>query len=133
MSFFEQLKWAVGHDPCRERDRMPVGAIPAGQAVRVTLRVAEPARALVESVEMLVAEADADAVASWREEPLFPCDDGFAATIEPAVFPHVEFYAFKLLLVDETIAYYVPRADGAATAGELVRDGIDGEWSDAGW
>ncbi|MBO4352714.1 MAG: glycoside hydrolase family 13 protein [Eggerthellaceae bacterium] len=133
MSFFEQLKWAVGHDPCRERDRSPVGAVSVGQAVRITLRVAESARAFVESAEVLVAEADADVVASWREEPLFPCDDGFAAAIELAAFPHVEFYAFKLLLADETVAYYVPRADGAATAGELVRDGIDGEWSDAGW
>ena len=129
MSCFEQLKWAVGHDPCREGDRSPAGAVTGGYPVRLTLRVARAARDLIESADLLAGQADEQ----WEATPLMPCNEGFASAIEPAAFPHVEFYAFKLALVDGTEAYYVPRADGAATAGELVVDGVDGEWGDAGW
>ncbi len=126
---YELLKWSIGHDPCRVGDRSPQGALAGGGAVSLLLRVASQVRETVTSVDVLVCDDDF----SWYELPMAPLDVGYAATIEIASHPHVVFYAFRLTLTDEAIAYYVPCADGRSTAGELVIPGVDGEWGETGW
>ena len=125
----ELLKWSIGHDPCRVGDRSPQGALAGGGAVSLLLRVASQVRETVTSVDVLVCEEGS----SWFELPMAPLDAGYAATVEIASHPHVVFYAFRLMLTDEAIAYYVPCADGRSTAGELVIPGVDGEWGETGW
>ena len=125
----ELLKWSIGHDPCRAGDRLPQGALAGGGAVGLLLRVASQVREAVTSVDALVCEDGS----SWFELPMAPLDAGYAATVEIAPHPHVVFYAFRLVLSDEAIAYYVPCADGRSTAGELVIPGADGEWGETGW
>lgn len=124
----ELLKWAIGHDPCRASDRSPQGAL-AGGVVTLALRVDSQVRCRVMSVDLLVCEDGS----TWRECPMGSFDSGYAATVEIAPYPHVVFYAFRLLLSDESVAYYVPRADGRSTAGQLVFPGVEGEWADGGW
>ncbi len=125
----ELLKWSIGHDPCRVGDRSPQGALAGGGAVSLLLRAASQVRETVTSVDVLVCEEGS----SWFELPMAPLDAGYAATVEVASHPHVVFYAFRLMLTDEAIAYYVPCADGRSTAGELVIPGVDGEWGETGW
>ena len=125
----ELLKWSIGHDSCRAGDRSPQGALAGGGAVSLLLRAASQVRETVTSVDVLVCEEGS----SWFELPMAPLDAGYAATVEVASHPHVVFYAFRLMLTDEAIAYYVPCADGRSTAGELVIPGVDGEWGETGW
>lgn len=99
-----------------------------GEVVRVALRVDGFAVSLVSTVELLVCEKGV-----WTAQPMAPCGGGFAGTVEPNVYPHVVFYAFKLFFEDESVAYCVPRADGRSTAGELVFPDEDGAWGEAGW
>lgn len=134
MSFYEQLRWAVAHDPCRIIDRAPTGSLPGGGDVRLVLRVSPSARGMVARADVLVAERETwDADTTWHEGEMFACDQGFAAHVRFASRPHVAFYVFRLQLADGTTAYYVPCADGRSTAGELVVSGVHGGWHDDGW
>lgn len=99
-----------------------------GQNVRVVLRVDGLALSLVEGVDLLVREGGV-----WSEREMARCEDGFSGTIEPANYPHVVFYAFRLNLGEGLVAYYVPCADGRSTAGQPVSPGENGSWTDAGW
>ena len=47
----------VGHDPARESDRTPLGAVPAGTSVEMALNVLGDARTRVHRVELEVAGA----------------------------------------------------------------------------
>ena len=111
-----QLERGVAHDACRAGDRAPLGAVSAGAAVRLALRVGAEARALIEGVDVLVFEDGRE----QRAVALEACEAGFAGAIELAREPHVAFYAFRLRLADGGEAFYVPRADARATSGELV-------------
>lgn len=128
----EQLSWAVGHDACRAGDREPLGAVAVGTDVSVVLRVAPESRHLVESAEVLVGERHMPGLSmSWRAEPLSPCERGFCGSFSLEANPHVAFYVFRLRAGGQT-CYYVPRADGRATAGELVTE-RDGAFGEGGW
>ncbi len=131
---FDRIKWAVSHDPCRAGDRTPSGAVPAGSRVHVTLRVGYEARGIVRWVVVLVGERKGEECSlAWSEHALAACDEGYACSFSLDETPHVAFYAFRLDLADGSAAYYVPRVDGRATSGELVRPGYDGEWTQHGW
>ena len=129
MDAAELLRWGIAHDPCREGDRFPVGAVPVGHDVRVVLRVRSAARALVDSVELLVLDGGSAGAGVRMDE----CPEGFAGTLSPSRDPHVVLYAFRIVLANESLLYYVPRADGRSTAGEVACPGVDGEWGDGGW
>ena len=134
MADFEQLRWAVAHDPCRNRYRMPVGAVPTGTPVHVSLWVDDQVKHQVKSAALLVGRAShADASLLWESRPLWADERGFSGTIPPEPQPRVLFYLFELELDDSTPAFYVPRADGKATSGELVTPGNDGQITDRGW
>lgn len=134
MGDFDSAKWAVSHDPCRSGDRTPAGAVPAGTVVRLRLHVNESARPIVSSVSVLVGEyAQEQGGLIWVDSPLTAYEDGFEGHLTTGSIPHVLFYVFRLDLADGAVAYYVPRADGRATAGELVIDDADGCWGEGGW
>ena len=134
MVCFEQAKRATSHDPCRAGDRSPRGAVPAGTDVSVTLRVEEFARWAVGSAVALVGErVNGSSEFSWTEVPLWPCEVGYTSNLGLKCTPQVAFYVFRLDLTDGSSAYYVPRADGRGTIGELVADEVDGCWTERGW
>lgn len=93
------------------------------------LRVESAVRELIESAAVLVNEGAEE----WRHERMVPNDRGYYVSIDVAPYPHVVLYAFQLNLSNGERAYYVPRADGRATAGALVFEGVDGTWTDYGW
>ena len=126
--------WAVSHDPCRRGDRFPLGAVPVGERVRVILRVDCAARSAVASAAVRVGQRlPYEEGCSWSELEMSPCDQGFCGEFDLEHVPHVAFYAFVLYLADESKVYYVPRADGRASAGEVVKSGPDGKWTQRGW
>ena len=134
MADIEQLRWAVAHDPCRNRYRIPVGAVPTGTPVHVSLWVDDQVKHQVESAALLVGRAShADATLLWESRLLWPDGRGFSGAIPPEPQPRVLFYLFEIQLDDGTSAFYVPRADGKATSGELVVPGDDGQITDRGW
>ena len=134
MSAYDQLKWAVAHDPCRAGDRSPLGAVPVGTCVEVRLRVDETVFPLVESVDVLVFEREALAAdAASQAVPMHEAGGGFAGAFSLRDDPHVAFYLFALTAVGGEAFYYVPCADGRSTAGELVREGADGVLDGFGW
>ena len=122
------LKWAIAHDACRSGDRHPLGAVPIGTPVSVTLRVDGAVRWRVRHAEALVCE-----YGEWRAVRMDACDGGFTASLQLDSRVHVAFYVFRLTVDDQVVAYYVPRTDGRSTAGELALPDVDGEWGDAGW
>lgn len=121
-------KWGITHDACRASDRMPQGAVPVGTSVRVTLRMHVDLRGDVRHAYVLVYE-----YGFWHEVSLKPCENGFAAYVDLSGHPHVVFYVFRLIFGNGSAAYYVPRADGRSSAGQLVWPGFDGEWTETGW
>lgn len=135
MRDIDQLKWSVGHDPCEEGDRSPAGAVAVGANTRLTLRVGEDARHLVKSVDVMMIEwSSSESAVTRHGVSLGACDKGFSGEVSLASEPHVAFYVFALHLHDDDLAFYVPCANGRATAGELVVPGVDGEWfDDGGW
>ena len=134
MAGFEQLKWSVAHDPCSARFRLPQGALPLGASVRIVLRVDENARQAVRKASLLTGEYDGRAQRLvWCEQSMDACGEGYSAVFEPAPNLHAAYYAFAIYTADDLLLYYVPRADGRATFGELVRPGTDGEWTEDGW
>ena len=134
MGDFEIARWAVSHDPCRLGDRTPSGAVSEGTVVRLKLHVGESARSVVVSASLLVGEhAQACSGLAWTDSALTACEEGFEGYLAVGNLPRVLFYAFRLSLADGTVAYYVPRADARATAGELVVDELDGCWDERGW
>ena len=133
MADFDRVKWAISHDPCKVDDRVPYGAVSVGSTVHLTLRVDGHARSLVSSASILVGERIGALEITWVESTLDANDVGFAGSCTLEAVPHVAFYAFKLDLTDGTTAYYVPCANGRSTAGELVRPGLDGKWTQRGW
>ena len=125
----ELLKWSIGHDPCRDGDRFPQGALAGGGDVDLTLRVNPLMRERIGAAWVLVCE---DGL-SWRSCKMAACDKGFSATVKIDGYPHVALYAFSLTFADDALAFYVPCADGRSTAGEFVIPGVDGEWGESGW
>ena len=139
MGAFEQLRWAVAHDACSARYRTPVGAVPAaggGPAprVQVFLHVEQGFCERIACVAVRVGEVpEGGAVPVWREVKATRGADGFTAELVLTARPHVALYAFALRATDGEEFFYVPRADGRSTFGELVREGVDGSWTEAGW
>ena len=134
MAGFEQLKWMVAHDPCRVGDRNPCGAVPVGSTVNLLLRVDQAARENLALVSLLFGSHEPDVPGYvWAEVPLRETAEGFVVEMVLGGTPRVYKYAFLLETNRGQIAYYVPRADGRATAGELVVPGPDGEWTPDGW
>ena len=134
MAKTEDLKWLVAHDPCRVGDRNPVGAVLAGTSVDVRLRVDVDARSLLKGALLLVGQpAEQGVQLEWHPVAMDACPEGFAARLDAPQTPQVLFYAFLIATLDESLFFYVPRADGRATAGELVVPGVDGEWTEDGW
>ena len=142
MGTFEQLKWAVAHDACSPRYRAPAGAVgvlPAGEGgartrVRVVLHVEPALYEGVAAVAVRVGELPAGgAVPVWREVAATRCGEGYAAEIALEARPHVAYYAFAIRCTGGEEFLYVPCADGRATFGEVVREGVDGRWTEAGW
>ena len=134
MGDFDSARWAISHDPCRSGDRTPAGAVPEGTVVCLKLHVNESARPVVTSASMLVGEyAPEHHGLVWVDSSLAACEVGFEGQVAVGSVPRAFFYAFRINLADGTVAYYVPRADGRATAGELVIDGVDGYWGERGW
>ena len=98
-----------------------MGAVPAGTTVALKLRVDRCAKARFSEVRLLVGEPGDDITAlEWSSVPLAEEPDGYRAFVEALGEPHVMFYVFELLLVDGESLFYVPRADGRSTMGELV-------------
>lgn len=135
MSIYNQLRWALAHDPCRSTDRSPAGAVPAGTAVSVSIRLDETAMPFITAIDVLVLERGGyrDVSPGWHSVPL--CLHGASYSGEIAFYeePHVAFYIFTLKTVDDEVFYYVPSVDGRSTTGELVREPFDGVLTDAGW
>ncbi|MBR0405749.1 MAG: glycoside hydrolase family 13 protein [Eggerthellaceae bacterium] len=134
MGDFDRVKWAISHDPCRSGDRTPSGAVPFGTVVRLRLHINESVRSAVSSVSVLVGEhAQEQGGLVWTGSPLTAYEDGFEGYLATGNVPRVMFYVFRLHLEDGAVAYYVPRADGRATAGELVLNEADSNWDDRDW
>ena len=139
MGAFEQLRWAVAHDVCSPRYRTPVGAVPTGAdgpapQVRLDLTVEQAFRSDIAEVTVRVGELpEGGALPRWRDVAAVRSDSGFAAQVALDPRPHVALYAFMLCTVGGEMFLYVPRADGRSTFGELVREGVDGRWTDEGW
>ena len=111
-----------------------MGAVPAGTTVALKLRVDRCAKARFSEVRLLVGEPGDDITAlEWSSVPLAEEPDGYRAFVEALGEPHVMFYVFELLLVDGESLFYVPRADGRSTMGELVVPDVDGMWGEDGW
>ena len=132
---YRQLQWAIAHDPCKERDRTPAGAVPMGTSVTISLRVEAMARAYIKHVQLLFGFASVDDPArlDWLEPDMHSTEYGWSMSFSTADFPHVAFYAFALTLTDGESAYYIPRTDNRSTAGELVIAGNGGAWTERGW
>lgn len=64
MSYLRQMRHGIAHDPVRRRDRTPAGAVPAGSAVTVTLRVDSSVRPGVHGAVLEVLDASAAAGAA---------------------------------------------------------------------
>ena len=125
---YHQLQWTIAHDPCKEGDRTPAGAVAMGTAVDLFLRVDESARELIAGAQLLLGEpTDEDpCTLSWTNRDMTPCLGGYRAEIRTADHPCVELYAFAIDLSNGARAYYTPRKDGRSTAGELHVDGFEG-------
>ena len=131
---FNQLRWAVAHDPCRAGDRAPLGAVPVGTNVRVSMRIDWSVLPLVRTVELLVHERGGwDEGRDWRGVPLSLSGETFSGELSLRPDPHVSFYLFVLTAHTGEVFYYVPCIDGRSTTGELVRGGQDGEFTEYGW
>ena len=139
MGAFGQLRWAVAHDVCSPRYRTPVGAVGAktdGPAplVRVFLLVDQGFCESIASVALRVGEVpEGGAVPVWHRVSAVRDGRGFAAELVLEARPHVALYAFAIRTVGGEEFLYVPRADGRSTFGELVQEGVDGSWTQAGW
>ena len=134
MSDVERLRWAVAHDPCRDRYRTPVGAVPTGTPVELRLWVDGYVQELVSSAMLWIGRTSrVDAGISWHGIPLERSAMGYSGTVAPEREPRVLFYLFKLELSDGMTAWYVPCADGHSTTGELVVPGWDGDLNERGW
>jgi len=57
---YEQLKWAVAHDACSPRYRMPCAAVPIGTPMRLQLSVQQHVRELVHSASVMMGAYSAD-------------------------------------------------------------------------
>lgn len=111
------LTWDVAHDPCRSSDRKPLGAVTLGTPVQVALRIHDDALKLVESVDVVIEEQ------GDRHNIRLELQDGaFSGAIILKNEPHAAFYHFEIACADDTNCYYVPRADGRSTVGELVEE-----------
>ncbi|MBO4365767.1 MAG: hypothetical protein J5804_05690, partial [Eggerthellaceae bacterium] len=134
MGVFEQLRWAVAHDPCLTRYRAPRGAVPTGSQVRLVLYVGDTVRSLVREARLLVGvHGDASVGLCWCEQRMDACDAGFAWTLDVGCDLQAMFYAFAIEASSNQVFYYVPCADGRGTFGQLVRPGVDGRWTQDGW
>lgn len=131
----------VGHDPARESDRTPLGAVPAGTSVEMALNVLGDARTRVHRVELEVAGAawvltgagtsGAQVHTLWAAEkpgvsmgsPLAgvsaACPTRVAGRIDTAGEPRVLLYRFWVELADGTRAVCVPDPAGRTTGGWL--------------
>ena len=116
-----------------------MGAVPAeadGPApqVRLVLTVEQAFRSDIAEVTVQVGELpEGGAFPHWRDVAAVRSDSGFTAEVALDPRPHVALYAFVLRTVGGEVPLYVPRADGRSTFGELVREGVDGRWTDEGW
>ena len=134
MGVFEQLKWAVAHDPCLRRFRTPYGALPTGSQVRLVLYVGHDVRTLVREVCLLVGPHDGSHEGlTWHEKPMDACDAGFACMVDVGWDLQALFYAFSIEAASDQTFLYVPCADGRSTFGQLVRPDVDGRWTKDGW
>ena len=108
--------------------------MPVGTPVDVLLWVEEGQRNRVSKVTLLVGEPEmAGERLFWHEVPLSATNRGFSGTIVGANRPAAVFYLFLLDFSDGGMAYYVPRADGHSTAGQLVEPHFDGLFTEYGW
>lgn len=125
--------------------------MPAGTGVRLALRIDWHARHLVRAVDVLLGERSSGGLdTTWKTFALHPSDEGFAGTVLPGAYPHASYYVFALHVEPEygwiassagveihddggQVLYYVPRADGRSTSGDLMRNGEDGSWTGFGW
>ena len=129
----------MAHDVCSARYRTPVGAVPAdagGPApqVRLDLIVEQAFRSDIAEVSVRVGELpEGGALPLWQDVAAVRSGNGFTAQVALDPRPHVALYAFVLRTVYGEVFLYVPRADGRSTFGELVREGVDGHWTEAGW
>ncbi|MBQ9042499.1 MAG: glycoside hydrolase family 13 protein [Eggerthellaceae bacterium] len=120
MAGIDELKWCISHDPCRVGDRLPLGAVPIGASVQVSLRANGLARTLVDSVDVHIAEHD-----EVRCERIEVHNGRFNASLELLSEAHVAWYCFEISCADETTLWYVPKQDGRSTSGELVDEKPD--------
>lgn len=122
---FGQIQLAVSHDPCRQTDRKPLGAVRAGQSVALYLRINPDARDAVEEAWLEVSDGtEEDAVEISMEK----CRQGMFAKIDTTGDPRVLFYRFRLKIEGATY-YCQKRGDDITTAGcilpgDLYQDGI---------
>ena len=61
------------------------------------------------------------------------CATGFACEVDLSGHLQASFYAFVLETTSDQAFYYVPCEDGRGTFGQLVRPGVDGDWTQDGW
>ena len=131
---FEQLKWAVAHDPCSMRFRTPHGAVPMGSQIQLRLHVGQETHQLVSEVRLLVGVHDgASEGLSWHHRHMDDCGTGFTCTLEAGYDLQALLYAFEIETSSGQVLYYVPCAAGRSTFGQLVRPKIDGRWTQNGW
>lgn len=98
------------------------------------MRLDEAVVPLVEAVDLLVIErSEWDTGSKWHKLPLWQHGCCYSGDVALRADPHVAFYLFALRTVGDEVFYYVPPADGRSTTGELVREPLDGELTDAGW
>lgn len=131
----------AGHDPAREADRTPLGAVPAGTVVEVALNVLGDARTCVRRVELEVANAawvltragnpGTQVHTLWAaEKPAVSmgsslggvptvCPVRVAGRIDTAGEPRVLLYRFWVELSNGARAVCVPDPAGRTTGGWL--------------
>lgn len=122
---FGQIQLAVSHDPCRQTDRKPLGAVRAGRSVALYLRIDQQARDSVEEAWLEVFDQTLD---DSLEIPMEQCRQGMFARVETSGAPRVLFYRFRIR-IDGSEYYCEKRGDDITTAGcilptELYQDGI---------
>ena len=113
MEALAQLKWDIGHDPCRAGDRTPLGAIPIGTMVHLRLRVGLEACSRIVAVDLFVLEGDDE----WSI-PMQPDPNGYGCTVGFRHEPHVAFYRFAITLDTTKTIVYAPCSDSRSSSGE---------------
>lgn len=118
MADLARILRGLAHDPARTSDRIPFGAVPAGEDVVLTLRVDCSIRKSVHGayVELF------DGSGHLYDSEMDACAEGFRASIDTSGEPRVLFYRFRAD-TDAGEALIARRADESITAGSVVMHG----------